>query len=94
MSVNGKSEVSSMTSHLDEKLGKDRRVLNDYPSLVGKTIAHVSRLGSGKTDDEGFLLLDFSDNTSALVVCYHLPDYTGKSENEYPTGLDVHIIDN
>ena len=54
--------------------------------LVGKTITSVKRKKPIGFDDEGFLLLEFSDGTDALLVAGYA-DYTGDSVDEYPTYL-------
>ena len=55
--------------------------------LVGKTITSAKRKKPVGFDDEGFLLLEFSDGTDALIVAGFEDNYTGNSLGEYPTYL-------
>jgi hypothetical protein len=56
--------------------------------LVGKTIRSATRMKKPEYDDDGWLKLEFTDGTSCVVVAYYC-GYTGKSEDEYPTGINV-----
>ena len=58
--------------------------------LVGKTITSVKRKKPIGFDDEGFLLLEFSDGTDALIVAGFEDNYTGNSLGEYPTYLSLY----
>ena len=55
--------------------------------LVGKTITSAKRKKPTCFDDEGFLLLEFSDGTDALLVAHFEDNFTGDSIDEYPTYL-------
>jgi hypothetical protein len=56
--------------------------------LVGKTIASVTKMKKPQFDDEGWLRLEFTDGTSCVIVASY-QDYTGDSENEYPTLIKI-----
>jgi len=58
--------------------------------LVGKTITSAKRKKPVGFDDEGFLLLEFSDGTDALIVAGFEDNYTGNSLGEYPTYLSLY----
>lgn len=57
-------------------------------SIVGKTIVGVSKARHPYLDDEGFVIITFSDGTKCTIVSsYHRSSYN--SFDEYPT--DIHI---
>ena len=56
--------------------------------LIGKTIANVTVMKREGFDDEGWLRLKFTDGTTCLIVASY-GGYTGASEDEYPTYIDV-----
>lgn len=58
--------------------------------LVGKTIVAAEMKKLKDCDDQGFLLLTFSDQSRALVIASY-GGYTGKSEDEYPTYLYLSV---
>jgi len=62
--------------------------VTDISQLVGKTIVAAQRMKLKDCDDEGYLLLTFSDQSRALIVASY-GSYTGKSEDEYPTFLGL-----
>lgn len=57
--------------------------------LVGKTIISAKRKRVIGFDDEGFLVLGFSDGTDALLLSHFEDNYTGNSIGEYPTYLSI-----
>ena len=60
----------------------------EYKDLIGKTIESVSHKKLKGYDDEGYLELKFTDGTIATVVASY-GEYTGESEDEYPTYIYV-----
>ena len=55
-------------------------------NIIGKTIVKVTKMKHPKFDDEGYLKLDFSDQTYCVIIaCYKC--YTGGSADEYPTDI-------
>jgi hypothetical protein len=60
-----------------------------FSDLEGKTIAKAEQMKLVGCDDDGYLKLTFTDGTKATIVAYY-GGYTGKSEDEYPTGIAVH----
>lgn len=59
-----------------------------FNDLVGKTIKVVQQLQRKGYDDNGFLLIEFTDGEKALIVAGY-GGYTGESEDEYPTYIEV-----
>lgn len=60
----------------------------EYENLIGKTIVAVKQKKLIGYDDDGFLEMQFSDDTKVTIVaCYG--GYTGESEDEYPTGIFI-----
>ena len=55
-----------------------------FEDLIGKTIVSVKKKKLIGSDDEGFLEMQFSDGTKAIIVAY----YDG-CEDEYPTGIFI-----
>lgn len=68
-----------------------RKVLQDLPRLIGKTIAKAELLGFEEYDDAGELELTFSDGTQASIVGTYEEVYTGNSQSEYPDRLFVYL---
>ena len=60
----------------------------EFKDLIGKTITNATQQKLSDHDDSGFLELQFSDGTTALIVAMY-GGYTGNSEDEYPTGLYI-----
>ena len=60
----------------------------EYENLIGKTIVAVKQKKLIGHDDDGFLEMQFSDGTKAIIVAYY-SEFTGDSEDEYPTGIFV-----
>ena len=60
----------------------------EFSDLIGKTIISSKQKKSSSTDDEGYAELGFSDGTSVVIVSYY-GEWTGKSEDEYPTRIYV-----
>lgn len=59
-----------------------------FNDLVGKTIKAVQELKLKEYDDQGYLLMEFTDGAKALIVAVY-GSYTGESEDEYPTYLRI-----
>jgi hypothetical protein len=57
-------------------------------SLKGKTIKDVKQKKKAGFDDEGFLVLYFTDGSQATIVASYGP-YTGDSIDEYPSKVCV-----
>lgn len=60
----------------------------EFKDLIGKTITAATVKKLAKHDDEGFLELRFSDGTEAVIVASY-GGYTGSSEDEYPTCIEI-----
>jgi hypothetical protein len=60
----------------------------NYQSLVGETIASVSKMKKPGFDDQGWLRLEFTDGSACIVVASY-GGYTGKSANVFPTNIEV-----
>ncbi|TWU59516.1 hypothetical protein V7x_55940 [Crateriforma conspicua] len=60
----------------------------EFSDVVGKTIQSATQMKRPETDDDGWLLLEFTDGTRCMVVAYY-GGYTGDSEDEYPTGICI-----
>lgn len=56
----------------------------EYENLIGKTIVAVKQKKLIGRDDDGFLEMQFSDGTKAIIVA----GYDG-CEDEYPTRISV-----
>lgn len=54
--------------------------INDesWNALVGKTIANAYQAKANTTDDDGFLILEFTDGTKALIESSYA--YLGQSQ--------------
>ena len=59
-----------------------------YNFLIGKTIKSVTKMKMINNDDEGFLLIKFTDNTNCLIMGGY-DSYTGNSSDEYQTIIDI-----
>jgi len=60
----------------------------EFKDLIGKTITAATVKKLVKHDDEGFLQLQFSDGTEAVIVASY-GGYTGSSVDEYPTYIEI-----
>ncbi len=60
----------------------------NFKDLIGKTITAATVKKLAEHDDEGFLQLQFSDGTEALIVAFY-GAYTGRSQDEYPTYIGI-----
>lgn len=58
--------------------------------MVGKMIRKVEPLKLKGYDDEGYLLIEFTDNTHAVIESYYEKEKTNKSFGEYQTKLKIH----
>lgn len=56
--------------------------------LNGKTIHSTTRMCKPPYDDTGWLRLDFTDGTHAIIIAGYM-GYTGQSEDEYPTTIGI-----
>ena len=56
--------------------------------LIGKTISALTRMKKPEFDDCGWLKLDFTDGTSC-VISAGSGAWTGDSEEEYPTSIEI-----
>ena len=56
--------------------------------LIGKTITEAEIMKMPAYDDDGWLRLTFTDGTKAVIVASY-GGYTGRSEDEYPTRIDI-----
>lgn len=59
-----------------------------FKDLIGKTITAATVKKLANYDDTGFLQLQFSDGTEAVIVGSY-GGYTGKSADEYPTYIKI-----
>jgi hypothetical protein len=62
--------------------------MNDFSSLVGKTIVSATVVGIEGHDDKPYLDLVFTDGTTARIVATY-GGYTGRSEDEYPAFIEL-----
>ena len=60
----------------------------ELKDLIGKTIAEAEIMKMPAYDDEGRLRLKFTDGTQTVVVASY-GGYTGNSEDEYPTYIEL-----
>ena len=60
----------------------------NFQDIVGKTIQSAMQVKRPIYDDEGYLLLEFTDG-SKCVICSWYDRYTGNSEDEYRTGISI-----
>ena len=60
----------------------------EIKDLIGKTITAASIEQLAATDDTGFLVLQFSDGSEAVIIAYY-DSYTGNSDDEYPTRIGI-----
>lgn len=56
--------------------------------IEGKTIRRAVKVKKPNYDDEGFLLLEFTDGTDCIIEAW-FGSFSGNSEEEYPTGISV-----
>jgi|WetSurMetagenome_2_1015567.scaffolds.fasta_scaffold210403_2 hypothetical protein len=61
----------------------------EFKDIIGKTIIEAKQMRSSTTDDEGYLLLVFSDNTSCIIEGGVDETWTGDSIGEYPTTISI-----
>ena len=57
-------------------------------SIIGKTIKSVTNLKRKDSDDSGYLLMEFTDNTDCVIVGAYGCN-TGNSVDEYPTEITI-----
>lgn len=57
-------------------------------AIVGKTIQAATHVKRPTNDDEGWLLLEFTDGSKCVVYSWY-GGYTGDSAEEYPTGISI-----
>ena len=60
----------------------------EFRDIEGKTIRSATHVKRPATDDEGWLLLEFTDGTQCVVFSWY-GGFTGNSEDEYPTGIGI-----
>lgn len=60
----------------------------DFKDIEGKTIQSAVQCKRPTNDDDGWLVLRFTDGTACTIVAYY-GGYTGGSEDEYPTGIGI-----
>ena len=60
----------------------------EFKDIVGKTIQAATHVKRPTNDDEGWLLLEFTDGSKCVVYSFY-GGYTGESEDEYPTGISI-----
>ena len=81
------TDSGNMTSVIPSEL-KLKNEIESFDDLIGKTIVKAKQMKNKATDDKGYLFLGFSDNTQCIITSYY-NSYTGISEDEYPTNIDV-----
>ncbi len=59
-----------------------------FEDLVGKTITSAKVKKLKDYNDDGFLALEFSDGTAAIITSYY-GEWSGDSLDEYPTHIDI-----
>lgn len=57
--------------------------------LKGKTIEKVEQYKSTVYDDTGYLKITFTNGEHVFIESNY-DTYTGESEDEYPTGIEIH----
>lgn len=57
--------------------------------LVGKTITEVIKARHPYYDDEGYIIMRFSDGSEYTIVAGY-GSFTGQSCEEYPTSISIH----
>ena len=62
--------------------------MDDFKSMIGKTILAVTQQKLIKYDDEGFLRIEFTDGTH-ITISGGYSKYTGGSEDEYQTTVGI-----
>ena len=60
-----------------------------FADIEGKTIKTARKVACETSDDEGWLLLEFTDGTKCTIVAGYGEEYTGNSEGEYPTSIGI-----
>lgn len=63
----------------------------EFSDLIGKTITGCVQKKLVEYNDTGFVELQFSDNTKAIIVSSY-GDWEGGSYGEYPT--EIYVTDN
>jgi hypothetical protein len=61
----------------------------NFKDLIGKTIVAAKQKKLKNYDDDGFLELQFSDNTKVIIIAFYDMNWTGHSQDEYPTRIYV-----
>jgi hypothetical protein len=61
----------------------------DAKELIGKTITNASFKKAVLSDDEGFLVLEFSDDSTCTIIAAYNESWTGNSAGEYPTKIYI-----
>jgi hypothetical protein len=62
--------------------------MTTFQEMMGKTIVRARRLKLKGCDDNGFLRLDFTDGSHAVIEGGY-GGYTGDSEDEYKTCIGM-----
>jgi hypothetical protein len=60
----------------------------EFKDIIGKTIIDAVQMRYPVNDDNGFLRLSFTDNTSVIIVGDY-NGYTGYSSDEYQTTISI-----
>lgn len=60
----------------------------EFNDIAGKTIKSATHVKRPTNDDEGWLLLEFTDGSKCVVYSWY-GGYTGDSEDEYPTKIGI-----
>jgi hypothetical protein len=61
----------------------------EFKDIIGKTIKNIQQLKEKKYDDEGYLLIEFTDGSKVLIIGGYNPGYTGNSSDEYQTTISI-----
>jgi hypothetical protein len=60
----------------------------EFSDIEGKTIRSATQVKRPDADDDGWLMLEFTDGTKCVIVAWYT-GYTGGSVGEYPTGIGI-----
>jgi len=60
----------------------------EFSDIEGKTIRSANHVKRPEHDDEGWLMLEFTDGTKCVIVAWY-GGFTGNSEDEYPTRIGI-----
>ncbi len=63
----------------------------NFKDLKGKTITQATQKKLKGYDDQGYLLLKFSDGTSTIITASY-DGWTGNSVDEYPTNISLEDV--